>query len=146
MEGVKEVHYGRLEGCVIKGPEAEPWVETELNRLISDWSRGIDSGPPDGETPTMVSKRGLAAIEEIKQEMLANSYENVLVICHGRFLRIIFSTLLRGDIKHMAEMEQANASVSVLEFRTATTQGRKEEKVELLKLNSTGHLDDLSCL
>ena len=65
-----------------------------------------------GESLTQVQTRGLAAIQRIVQ---AEAGQHILVVAHGRFLRILLASLLQDyGIKRMEELEHSNTGVNYL--------------------------------
>lgn len=114
--------------------EGIPWSE-RLKRLLDDmyarWDRGeFDFRVEDGESILDVQKRGVSAVEKIVED---HAGESVLVITHGRFLRILLATILEIGLERMNEIDHANTSVNVI------TYGGGAYSSSLL--NCTAHLD-----
>jgi len=128
---LEEMSWGILEG--------EPLSEEVLAafaEMKTEWSQGnFDFGVEGGESVNTVARRGLAAVERI---IAAEAGKRVVVIAHGRFLRIILGALLEEyGLERMEELGHANTCVNHLIHDSET--GRYEARL----LNCTAHLAGL---
>lgn len=114
--------------------EGRPWsdeLEEMLDDMYSRWGRGeFDFPVEEGESILDVQKRGLLATEQIVAE---HAGETVLIVTHGRFLRVLLSTILDLGLERMNEVDHANTGVNVLTH----CDGAYSSSL----LNCTAHLD-----
>lgn len=97
--------------------EGKPWSD-ELEAVIDDmyarWDRGeFDYRVEKGESILDVQIRAVRAIRKIVAD---HSGETVLVVTHGRFLRVLLSTILGLGLERMNEFDHANTGVNILTF------------------------------
>jgi len=127
---LQEMHYGEWEGKVFAANEPGN-IYDDVKNLHSQWNQGnFQAQPPGGETVHQVAERATSAINH----MINEGAKYGLVVCHGRLLKILLSSLLGLGYENMHRMEQYNTAVNILEF------DGKEFKAVLL--NCTKHLDD----
>lgn len=120
--------------------EGEPWsaqLESSLAAMRARWDqRDFAHRVEEGESILDVQERGLRAIEEIVHR---HPGETVLVVTHGRFLRVLLASLLDAyGLERMDEIEHANTGVN----RLVVEEGRFSAEL----LNCTAHLDDAGAL
>lgn len=114
--------------------EGTPWcdeLEAMLDEMHARWDRGeFGYRVEEGESILDVQKRGVAAVEKIVED---HSGETVLIVTHGRFLRVLLSTILELGLERMDEVDHANTGVNILMH----CDGAYSSSL----LNCTAHLD-----
>lgn len=137
------------EACQIQGIPTDPDLEEmswgkfegqsqseELSAAFADMKKRWHDGEHDfhvekGESLRQVQSRGVNAVHRIIE---AEPGKRVLVVAHGRFLRILLASLLdEYGIKRMEELEHTNTGVNYLVHTS--------ERFEAKYLNCTKHLD-----
>ena len=125
---LEEMSWGIYEGQQ-QSPELSGAFE-EMKRRWHDGEHGFHVEA--GESLRQVQSRGVAAIERI---VAAEQGKRVLVVAHGRFLRILLATLLEEyGIKRMEELQHTNTGVNCL----TSDDGRYQARY----LNCTKHLSE----
>ncbi|MEX1055947.1 MAG: histidine phosphatase family protein [Rhodothermales bacterium] len=116
--------------------EGEAWsdsLEAMLDEMYSRWERGeFDYRVPEGESILDVQERGLRAVERILDE---HRGQTVLVVTHGRLLRVLLATLLDFGLERMNEINHANTGVNILTHI--------DGRFECTLLNCTSHLENV---
>lgn len=107
---IGEMYWGTLEGK----PIAE--FKDYLKQVGSDWRSGeFDHNVGGGESILDVQARAQMALGKLCAAH--GNGENVLVVTHGRFLRVILTVALPdSDLTHMDEFGHANTGIYLLEF------------------------------
>lgn len=127
-EGLIEINGGFLEG--------KPFSETfgVMPDLLDTWvNHPQDFAPEGGDKMTDSYERIWNAVKEIAKE---NKDKTVACATHGGVLRCLNCRLLKGDIKHLANIDWAgNTAVSLIEFDD-------ELNPNLLFYNDTSHLPE----
>ncbi|ORZ36511.1 histidine phosphatase superfamily [Catenaria anguillulae PL171] len=105
-----EISWGHLEGT--HAPNLSP--------LHDAWNSGnFDYAPQDGESPNFVMQRAtsqLFSILETAKDMKSKSgVVTVVIVIHGRLLRIILSTLLHRSLFMMPTMGHQNCNINVVD-------------------------------
>lgn len=123
LEDLEEMSWGVYEG---RRPDEGVYRAYDL------WSVGdFDHAVPGGESILDVQRRALRAIDAI---LRAQEGGTVLVVTHGRFLRVLLATLLEEfGLERMNEIEHTNTGFNHL----AHVGGR----FEAMLLNCTAHLE-----
>ncbi len=109
----------------------------ELKIAFSEMRRRWDSGEYEyaveqGESVYDVQRRGVSAVRRI---VTAHAGQRVLVVTHGRFLRIVLASLLTEyGLAHMEKLDHRNTSVNHLVF----VEGRFEARL----LDNIDHLEE----
>lgn len=106
---LNEIGYGRWEGLTRE--KVDEMYHDDYTSWLADpaWH-----APTGGELATVVARRGLEAIEEIKQRF---SDGNVLVVSHKATIRIILCSLLGIDVgRFRYRLGCPVGSVSIVEF------------------------------
>ncbi len=105
LEHVSEMSWGDLEGRPIAS------VKPYLQDLARQWQSGdFGHAVGGGETILDVQKRAVLALEEI--EASRSPGDVVLLVTHGRFLRVLLATALREfGLTRMEEFKHANTGV-----------------------------------
>lgn len=125
--GLDEMDFGRYEG--------EPYLDVidQLTELKKSWMNGNFYEPiPGGESPQGVFDRANKAFHEIAEEYDGNT---LVLVLHGRLIRIILSEWLGYGLKNMQKVEHQNGSVYQLVYNG---------DFEPVYLNKTDHLIGLS--
>ena len=108
-DGLNEIGYGRWEGLTRE--KVDEAYHDEYTSWLADpaWH-----APTGGELATVVARRGLQVIEEIKQGF---SDGNILVVSHKATIRIVLCSLLGIDVgRFRYRLGCPVGSVSVVEF------------------------------
>ena len=115
--------------------EGEPWsdhLSAVLDEIYCRWDRGeFDYRVEEGESILDVQERALRAVEQI---VAGHPGETVLVVTHGRLLRVLLSTLLEFGLERMNDVNHANTGVNVLTYAGG--------RFECSLLNCTAHLEN----
>ena len=124
--GLEEMSWGVFEGQ----PQSEE-LSSAFEEMKQRWHNGEhDYAVEKGETLRQVQTRGVAAIDRILEQ---SSGKRVLVVAHGRFLRILLASLLSEyGIPRMEELNHSNTGVNHLVYN--------ENGFVALSLNCTSHL------
>lgn len=97
--------------------EGKPWSDelaAFIDAMYVRWDRGeFDYRVEEGESILDVQSRALRAIRKIVGE---HAGETVLVVTHGRLLRVLLSTILDFGLERMNEINHANTGVNVLTY------------------------------
>ena len=111
-----EMRFGDFEGTAIHGPEAEPEHKQRFKDMQQKMKNDIHLKWPgsDGECTQDVSERGKAALEQLLDTF--PDEDNIAVVAHGRFNKVLLATLLWGDASRYSEMEQGNTCINVLDY------------------------------
>ena len=110
--GLDEIAYGRWEGLTRE--KVDESFHDDYTSWLADpaWH-----APTGGELATVVARRGLQAVEEIKQRFSEGS---VLVVSHKATIRIVLCSLLGIDVgRFRYRLGCPVGSVSVVEFTSA---------------------------
>ncbi|HET6569790.1 MAG TPA: histidine phosphatase family protein [Rhodothermales bacterium] len=129
LQDLEEMSWG-----VYEGEPVSSRVETALHEMHQQWKRG-DYGTrvEGGESILDVQTRGLRAIRHIVER---HSGQTVVVVTHGRFLRVLLATILdEYGLERMDEVHHANTCVNHLEYTAAGFAAHL--------LNCTLHLDEV---
>jgi len=131
FEQLQEMNYGNLEGQYYN-PNHPETVWSELNTSLELWKNGfVDHRIPGGESPVDVEKR---AVSIIKQILKKEDLKTILLMSHGRLLRVVLCSLLEKGLQNMYQLEQYNTAINILDFDEDTG------KFQSISLNSTQHL------
>lgn len=125
LEGLEEMGWGELEGQVMP----------DMTLLRGAWQNGdLDYAPTGGESLRDVQSRVLPAFAELLSRTGAGDV--VVVVTHGRLLRILLSLLVHGNFEHMNEFTHSNCSVVTL--KTAFTRAITAEDLQRLSWPELG--------
>ena len=118
-----EMDFGKFEG--------KPYLDAseELQDLQKSWMSGdVTRQIPNGESPRDVFDRANGAV----QDLLMNSDDGVMVmVLHGRLIRILLSEWLGFGLANMHKVEHQNGALYQLIYNG---------KFESVYLNKTDHL------
>lgn len=118
-----EMHFGDYEGVPYQR------VIEELSKLQEAWQSGdVDVPIPGGESPVQVFDR---ANEAVMRMMKSFSGNQMILVLHGRLIRILLSEWLGFGLKNMHMIEHQNGALYHLVYNGS---------FEPLYLNKTDHL------
>lgn len=128
LEDLEEMAWG-----VYEGAHPSPDREEELGAIKQRWRKGaFHEAIEGGESILDVQRRALRAVDHILERETGRT---VLVVTHGRFLRIVLASLLdEYGLERMHELPHSNTAVNRLICRAGT--------FEADLLNCTAHLDE----
>jgi probable phosphoglycerate mutase len=118
---------------VYEGAHPSPDRDAKLDAIKERWRQGAFHEPIEGgESILDVQRRALRAVNHMLEREEGCT---VLVVTHGRFLRIVLASLLdEYGLARMHELPHSNTAVNRLVHRKDT--------FEAELLNCTAHLDD----
>lgn len=123
-----EMDYGAFEGIPVDEQRGD------LADLYAAWARGeVKTRPPGGETPVEVRDRAWPALQRL---LKAHQGAHILVVTHGRVIRILTTVLAGMDLSRMGEIPHANGG-----FYQFTIDG---DRIEVLRRNQTHHLSHVT--
>lgn len=119
---LREISWGVWEGMVCP----------DLESLIETWQSGdFTARAPGGETPLEVRARVLPII----YSLLERPEDKILVVVHGRLLRILLSSILYGNLYHMQSFNHRNTCVNVVDVYYEQVRDKNDPTI-LSKLSS----------
>lgn len=121
---------------IYEGEGWTPRIRELLERLTARWDQGVFDEPVEGgESILDVQIRALRAMDALLER---HPGQTLLVVTHGRFLRVLIASLLETyGLQRMHDIEHANTGVNILIHETNLF------RAELL--NCTIHLDEVNC-
>ena len=127
-ERLREIDHGRWEGL------RRVDVETRFPEEYAAWEEDpFTFAPTGGESGVQVVARALPEIREI---VLANPGQNVLVVSHKATIRLLIASLLGFDARgYRDRLDQSPASLNVLDFKSPV-------RVRLMLFNDVSHYAD----
>ena len=133
--GLREMNFGELEGAVA----AESSLYAEVNAA---WASGdVERKWPAGESPRDVELRGRQALAGLG--LLGQKdgplHTHVAVVCHGRFNKILLSSLLGRGIDKCGEIQQGNCCINVIDVDVSAAVDAIAPALEVA-LDSRDHL------
>jgi broad specificity phosphatase PhoE len=122
---------------IFEGEPIVPNVQDMFAEMYRQWEEGaFDYAVEGGESILDVQQRALRAIGEIVER---HAGETVLVVTHGRLLRVLLASLLEEyGLHRMQDIQHANTAVNRVTWRD----GRFEADL----LNSTSHLESVETI
>ncbi|HHP7238211.1 histidine phosphatase family protein [Longibacter sp.] len=110
LDDLNEMSWGRMEGAP---PSDER--NRKLEHIKAKWSDGhYGHAVPGGESILDVQSRAIRAARQIVNTAPG---QTVLTITHGRFLRVLLSSICDGyDLSHMASLGHDNTCVNRIVF------------------------------
>jgi broad specificity phosphatase PhoE len=103
IKDLDEMHFGKFEGVPYKE------ASTELNELHNAWVSGDVLKPiPQGESPQEVYDRANAAVEQLIEKYRDGT---MVLILHGRLIRILLSSWLGYGLNNMHKIEHENGAL-----------------------------------
>lgn len=119
-----EMNFGKLEGKKINE------IKKQLDEIHNRWASGeIDYKINGGESPGEVLQRASGYLLPVIKK---NINKTLVLILHGRLIRILLSSWLGMGLSRMHEIEHENGAVNYLKF--------KNGNFETVYLNKTSHL------
>ncbi|MEO0557985.1 MAG: histidine phosphatase family protein [Bacteroidota bacterium] len=115
-----------------EGQAATAEIQDRYRRYVESWNGGaFDHAVSGGESPQDVETRARRAVEQIQS---VHRTGNVLVVTHGRLLRVLLASLLPDfSLRRMQELTHENTAVSIVDLDGGAPRARI--------LNDTSHLD-----
>ena len=109
LRDLEEMSWGDYEGR-----EVTPALRTEFDTLREAWRGGNYSfSIGNGESALDVQKRSLRALEYICDR---HAGQRVMVVAHGRFLRILLASILtQFGLQRMEALKHSNTGINYLE-------------------------------
>lgn len=127
LSGLNEISWGEKEG---KTPNYQQ--DGDYTDLITAWKNGdFTAAAPGGESPEQVVKRQLEALNSILGD---NDEELILVVMHGRAMRILLTHLTNQPISAMDTFHHSNVCLYKLTFDAET------KEIKIITANDTSHL------
>jgi broad specificity phosphatase PhoE len=125
MPEFDEMDYGDFEGILVDEQKGA------LADLYAAWARGeVDLPPPGGgESPVQVRDRAWPALRRLLDR---HEGRHILVVTHGRVIRILVTVLAGMDLTRMQEIPHANGG-----FYHFDIDG---DRIQVLRRNQTDHL------
>ncbi|KAI8922021.1 histidine phosphatase superfamily [Powellomyces hirtus] len=113
-----EISWGDWEGT----------VSPHLAKLLESWEEGDFSAKvPNGESPLEVEKRSVQAV----YELLDRPESNLIIVIHGRLLRIIMSSLFYRSLSRMSEFVHHNTCINVVDVIVEKDHGKLDKRPSL---------------
>ena len=127
-DGLREIAHGRWEGMCRSD------VEARFPQEYAAWEEDpFTFAPEGGESGLNVMARALPVIREI---VLGNPGENVVVVSHKATLRLVISSLLGFDARgYRDRLDQSPACLNVLDFKDPV-------RARLMLFNDVSHYAD----
>ena len=127
-DGLREISHGHWEGMTRN--EVEDQFADEYTAWESD---PFTFAPKDGESGISVLARALPVIREI---VVTNKDENIVVVSHKATIRLLLSSLLGFDARgYRDRLDQAPAGLNILDFKDSV-------RVRLMLFNDISHYAD----
>lgn len=116
---------------IFEGEPPSPERDQAMEAVKSQWRQGaFDRQIEDGESILDVQRRAVRAVHHI---LTREAGRTVLVVTHGRYLRVLLATLLEEyDLEQMHELDHSNTCVNRLLYRG--------DRFQADLLNCTAHL------
>lgn len=116
LRELEEMDYGAYEGVPVDLQQGD------LANLYGAWERGeLQARAPGGESPVQVRDRALPAVRTLLDR---HPGRHVLVVTHGRVIRILIAALTGMDLSRMGEVPHANGGFYHLEIDDGTVSVR----------------------
>ncbi len=126
---LNEMSFGKYEG------RSDEEVQRIFSQKHAAWARGeLDIGFQDGENPSQVLQRADSRMRRIVHD---HPGQTVLVVTHGRLMRILLFNWLSLEPSQMDDFAIPNTSV----YHLSVVDGR----AELLAVDQTGFRDKIYC-
>ncbi len=123
---LREMNFGDYEGLNYFD------VKDDFMVLKKDWEKGLfNKACKNGESPNEVFKRADPRCRAIFEE---NEGKSILMVLHGRLIRILFTQWFGWDLRQMNQFSTPNVSFNLLEW--------ENNSIKPVELNITDHLVD----
>lgn len=122
--------------------EGQPYEADKFNDYFKQWKEGkLDLATPGGESPLVAQERVKRGLDWLVDQ--SKGCKNVILVAHGRLIRIILATVLDGMLETMDKYKHKNTCVNVLECvpKKEGASGWEEFEFKAISLNETWHLD-----
>ena len=129
-QGLLEIGHGLWEG------KLEQDIQSQWPQLLATWKTAphqVVMPGPGGETIQQVSRRAVAAMDRMAQEM--GDGDTALVVAHDAVNKAILCHVLGLSPAHIWSIKQGNGGVSVIDYPEGGT-----GPAVVYSLNLTGHL------
>jgi len=114
MRGFGEMRFGEFEGYAIRGPLCTPERKAYYLGVAATLRESADTKwPGGGESTRDVETRGRLALQQLLNDTQA---QHIAIVAHGRFNKIMLSSLLYQDSTKHQDITQGNTCVNVLDF------------------------------
>lgn len=116
QQGLKITSYSQLDEMDFGILEGKPIadIKKDLSELHQQWKTGnVDHAPANGESPTTVLKRAQECSRGILEE---NHHNNILLVLHGRLIRILLSDWLGYGLSEMHQISHSNGALYHLQW------------------------------
>lgn len=130
LPDLEEMSWGDLEGL----PDSD-YTRTVFREMYERWRQGdFDARVPGGESIREVADRAMRAFRRI---VTNHADGTVLVVAHGRLLRVLLASVLpHVGLTRMQEIQHANTSVNCVVVEDGVAEAQL--------LNCTAHLEDVT--
>lgn len=127
LSGLNEISWGEKEG---KTPNYQQ--DGDYTDLINAWKSGnLTVSAPGGESPVQVAKRQREALDNIFSN---EDEELILIVMHGRAMRILLAQLTEQPLSVMDTFHHSNVCLYKLVYNA------ESDKTEVVIANDTSHL------
>ncbi|KAL2911764.1 hypothetical protein HK105_208767 [Polyrhizophydium stewartii] len=112
VEELAEISWGEWEGRVVPG----------LRSLLDQWIAGdFNAKTPGGESPLEVEARSVPALYDI---ILSRPEQTMVIVVHGRLLRIMLASMLFQSLDRMNEFTHHNTCINMIDVIIETDPSR----------------------
>ncbi|MEY4926049.1 MAG: hypothetical protein RI894_485 [Bacteroidota bacterium] len=113
--GINEIHWGDHEG-----KPTSPERHADFKNTVKSWKSGdYEARTIRGESATELAKRLTIFKTEI-EGLDCESHKNVLVVSHGRTLRVLMCVLKNEPLSNMESYEHSNTGLFLAHFNHST--------------------------
>lgn len=114
LDDLKEIDWG-----IYEGTEPSEHRDKAMETIKEAWRKGhVERAVEEGESPRQVEARARRALDII---VSSHPGENVLVVTHGRYMRIMLaSALYNHDLTRMPDVPHANTGLYVIHYNGGT--------------------------
>lgn len=124
--GLNELNWGIHEGI-----QPTPEQHRQFRATLQRWADGdLAAKVERGESPLEAWNRAEGLFRQLRRDYLNH---NLLLCSHGRQLRVVLSSLIDGDLRHMEKYAHQNTGLTIVKID-------REGKAHLELLNDTRHL------
>ncbi len=112
---INEIHWGEHEGKA-----SSPERREDFEKTVEAWKQGdYDARTMSGESAAELAKR-LHIFKAEMEQLDYESHKNVLVVSHGRTLRVLMCVLKNEPLTNMQSYEHSNTGLFLLNFNHLT--------------------------
>ncbi|KAJ3200438.1 hypothetical protein HK099_002684, partial [Clydaea vesicula] len=103
---LREISWGDWDG------KSESEIGIQLGNILKRWNLGyFDEACPNGESPFDVEVRSVNKLLDI----LKREEKNILIVVHGRLLRIMLASILNQNLLTMSYFTHHNTTVNIID-------------------------------